>query len=167
MMSKSIFNVATGLLIASWWAHGQTANPCDLNQDGVVDSKDVQAAINMTIGVSPCTANVAGVNVCNVEVVQRVLDASLGSACFTSTGIHTVLLNWSASMSPDVVGYKVYRGTISGGPYTFLAQVGSVTGYYDGAVVSGQTYFYVVTALDNNNNESGYSPETTAIVPNP
>ena len=166
-MSKSILNVATGLFLASVCVLGQATNPCDLNQDSVVDTKDVQAALNMTIGLAPCTANIVGADVCNIEVVQRVLDASLGAACFTSTGIHTVLLNWTASGSSNVVGYKVYRGTVSGGPYTLLAQVGSVTAFRDGTVVSGQTYFYVVTSLDNNNNESGYSAETEAMVPTP
>lgn len=165
-MSISILNFAAGLFLASLCVRG-AANPCDLNGDGVVDSKDVQAAVNMTIGVSPCTANIAGANVCNAEVVQRVLEASLGSACFASTGIHTVILNWTASTSSNVVGYRVYRGTVSGGPYTLLTQVGSATGYRDGTVVSGQTYFYVVTALDNNNNESGHSAESKAVIPTP
>jgi hypothetical protein len=56
---------------------------CDLNQDGVVNSSDYSLAINMALGVSPCTANVVGLNVCNVVVVQRVANAGNGAACLT------------------------------------------------------------------------------------
>src|SRR6516225_6566059 len=37
-------------------AWGQT-NACDLTGDRVVNTADVQAAINISLGISPCTAN--------------------------------------------------------------------------------------------------------------
>jgi len=37
--------------------------------------------------------------------------------------------------------------------------------YTDTNVQSGQTYYYVVTAINSSNQESGYSSEVTAIVP--
>lgn len=74
-----------------------------------------------------------------------------------------VLLSWNAGMSA-VLGYNVYRGTTSGGPYTKLntVLVTSLT-YTDITTASGQTYFYVVTAVANL--ESGFSNEAQAIVP--
>src|SRR2546423_1736994 len=100
--------LAAGLLFSSASAWGQT-NACDLNSDGRVDASDVQAAINMSLGLSSCTANITGSNVCNVVVVQRVINASLGAACFTGTGApHSVSLTWDASASSGVSGYKVY-----------------------------------------------------------
>ena len=56
-------------------------SPCDLNQDGVVNAVDVQSAIEMTLGSVPCTANIDGAGVCNVAIVQRVVNAALGGAC--------------------------------------------------------------------------------------
>ena len=96
-------------------AFAQT-NSCDLNSDGKVDSADVDLATSMALGTSPCTTNIAGTGVCNVVVVQRVVNAVLGGACVT----HYVSLTWTASVSTGVVGYKVYRATTSGGPYTLL-----------------------------------------------
>lgn len=59
-------------------------NACDLNQDGVVNSSDYILAINMSLGTSPCTANIMGADVCNVVVVQRVANASVpGGTCLT------------------------------------------------------------------------------------
>ena len=37
----------------------------------------------------------------------------------------------------------------------------------DNSVVGGQTYYYVVTAVDSSGAESGYSNQTQAVVPSP
>jgi fibronectin type 3 domain-containing protein len=67
-----------------------------------------------------------------------------------------------------LIGYKVYRATQSGGPYAQYTSSPIIdTTYTDSAVQTGQTYFYVVTAVDNNNNESPYSNEAQAVVPSP
>ena len=93
---------------------------------------------------------------------------------WTGTGVegggggspHTVALSWTASNS-NVVGYNVYRGTNSGGPYpdklTSSPQAG--TNFSDGNVTSGTTYYYVATAVDSNNTESVYSNEASANIP--
>lgn len=167
-MSRSILsNVPAILFFVPLCAHGQLGNACDLNNDGVVNAADVQAAIDMSLGTSPCAAYIAGANVCDVVVVQRVIAASLGGPCLTSAGLHVVLLNWTASTSAGVVGYNVYQGTVSGGPYTLLASLGNVTSYTDATVLSGLTYFYVVTALGAGNVESAYSTESQATIPIP
>jgi hypothetical protein len=88
----------------------------------------------------------------------------------TGTGVaptqHTVDLSWSASTG--AVGYNIYRGTVSGGPYTMInSSLDGTTAYTDSTVVSGQTYYYVATAVDGSSNESGYSNQATAIIPNP
>jgi hypothetical protein len=79
---------------------------------------------------------------------------------------HTVALNWNASTSSNVVGYNIYRGSISGGPYTKTnSALNSTTTATDTTVVSGQTYYYVVTAVDSSANESSYSNEVQAVIP--
>lgn len=145
-------------------------SPCDLNQDGVVNAADVQSVIDMTLRSVPCTANIGGANVCNVAIVQRVIDAALGGACVTGTGAvpHSVSLGWTASTSSDVVGYYLFRGPTSGGPYTMLnSSLIAATAFTDNTVASGQTYYYVSTAVDNSNNQSTYSNEASATVPSP
>jgi fibronectin type 3 domain-containing protein len=39
--------------------------------------------------------------------------------------------------------------------------------YRDGTVQSGQTYYYVTTAVDNGGAESSYSSQATAMIPFP
>ena|SRR5215467_7612191 len=155
--------LATGLFFFSLSAWAQS-NPCDLNGDGRVDATDVQAAINMSLGVSSCSANIAGLNVCNVIVVQRVINASMGASCTTSTGLHVVALNWTASTSTGITGYKLYRGTASGGPYTLIQTLGNVTSAIDNTVLSGQTYYYVITAVSSTGAESPFSSPTQATI---
>jgi hypothetical protein len=160
--------LAAGVLIVSTSAWGQSS-ACDLTADGRVDQSDVQSAINMALGLSSCSANVFGAGVCNVVVVQRVINASLpGGSCLTGTGsvAHSVSLNWNASVSPGVTGYKVYRGSVSGGPYTLLTSLGASTNFTDNNVQSGQTYYYVVTAVSSGG-ESSYSNQALAIIPVP
>jgi hypothetical protein len=169
MRRSSLFTLSAltaGLFFSSVSLWGQT-NACDLNGDGTVNSADVQLAINMSLGLTGCTANIAGANVCNVIVVQRVVNASMGGACLTSTGIHSVSLTWAASASAGVAGYSVYRSTSAGGPYNLLSSGVSATSYSDNTVQSGVTYYYVVSAVDGSNNASPYSNQAQAVVPVP
>ncbi len=151
-------------------ANGQAINACDLNADGTVNVSDVQLVTNMTLGTVPCQANIVGSGICNVVVVQRVINAASGGACVTgAVGIpHSVTLSWTASTSPNVTGNNVYRAATAGGPYTKVNTYLAVgTSYTDIAVAAGQTYYYVVTAVDNTNAESTYSNEASATVPSP
>jgi fibronectin type 3 domain-containing protein len=67
-----------------------------------------------------------------------------------------------------VVGYFVYRGTISGGPYERLERnpSGPPT-FADMTVEAGQTYYYVVTSTTADHLESAYSKEVFATIPKP
>jgi hypothetical protein len=81
---------------------------------------------------------------------------------------HSVSLSWNPSGSQGVVGYNVYRGSVSGGPYVQVnTSLDANTNYTDSQVVAGQTYYYVATAVDGNGIESGYSNQTQAVIPTP
>ncbi len=79
---------------------------------------------------------------------------------------HSVALTWHASSG--AVGYNIYRGGVSGGPYSMInTALDASTSYTDTNVSAGTTYYYVVTAVDSSTNESGYSNQATAVVPSP
>ena len=167
MRQRGAATVAAGLFLLPISAWAQAANACDLNQDGSVNIVDVQLAVNMTLGLTPCTSTILGTGVCNVVVVQRVTNAFLSGTCLTGT-THSVTLNWTASTSTNVTGYNVYRGLTSGGPYTKVnASLIVGTTYTDVNVQAGQTYYYVTTAVDSNSNESVYSNQAPAVIPSP
>ncbi|HZQ23866.1 MAG TPA: choice-of-anchor D domain-containing protein [Terriglobales bacterium] len=79
---------------------------------------------------------------------------------------HSVALSWKASTSV-VIGYNVYRGLTSGGPYTMINSLDPTTAYTDSGVQAGQTYYYVTTAVDSGGNESTYSNQVSAAIPTP
>ncbi len=80
---------------------------------------------------------------------------------------HSVDLSWTPSTSA-VSGYNVYRSGQSGGPYSRInSALDTTTLYTDSTVQSGQTYYYVTTAVDSSGNESTYSNQVTAAVPTP
>ena len=83
-----------------------------------------------------------------------------------SSAVHSVTLHWEASSSSNAIGYYVYRSTVSGGSYTRLtSSVVSALKYTDGAVSAGETYYYVVTAVNAGGTQSGYSGEVSATIP--
>jgi fibronectin type 3 domain-containing protein len=79
---------------------------------------------------------------------------------------HSATLTWSASTSPNILNYPVYRSLTTGGPYTQVAAVPITPPltYTDLTVLAGTTYFYVVTAKDANL-ESNNSNQATAVIP--
>lgn len=77
-----------------------------------------------------------------------------------SAGNASVALDWNDNAENDLAGYNVYRGTASGGPYGTKVNGASLvtdSNYTDATATNGDTYYYVVTAVDGNGNESDYS----------
>jgi hypothetical protein len=91
---------------------------------------------------------------------------SLGGIGIAGTP-HRVGLSWAPSAS-SVVGYNIYRGTATGGPYSKInSPLDASSAYTDGSVQGGKTYYYVVKAVDATGMESSPSNEVTAVVPFP
>jgi len=119
-----------------------------------------------------------------VTFTPKASGASSGSITFTSNASngpftasvtgngaaapqHSVSLSWNASTS-TVAGYNVYRGNQAGGPYIAInSSPEPGTSYVDNSVSSGQTYYYVVTAVDSSGTESVYSNQVQAVIPSP
>jgi hypothetical protein len=79
----------------------------------------------------------------------------------------SVSLSWADGNS-GVAGYNVFRSSVSGGPYAQINSGSEPTpAFTDSSVVAGQTYYYVTTAINGSGEQSAYSNEATAVVPNP
>jgi fibronectin type 3 domain-containing protein len=69
-------------------------------------------------------------------------------------------LTWTDSTDPNSASVNIYRSTVSGGPYTLIANVATgVQLYNDYAVTPEITYYYVVTEVNNVGAESAQSPQ--------
>ena len=73
-----------------------------------------------------------------------------------------VLLDWDNNSEKDLLGFRLYRSEISGGPYEVLELSLAGSGFVDQTAVNGTTYYYVVSALDRALNESDPSAEVSA-----
>jgi len=171
MRKKFSLILSFGLLAFTIPASAQTQlNACDLLSQGTVNQADVNAAISMAIGMSTCTANIMGANVCNVVVTQRVVNAALGQGCVVGT--HSVVVSWAASTAGTypIAGYNVFRAP-STNPTAFVqinpAMVSpTALTFTDGAVSNSATYYYAVTAVDTQGNSSAKSTAQSAAIPN-
>jgi len=120
-----------------------------------------------TLSVSFTPATNAGVTG-SVTIMSNATNSPT-AVSLSGTGLqsvsHDAVLSWNASATP-VIGYHVYRGQVSGGPYTKVTSAPvATTSDVDSTVQSGSTYFYTVTSIDSSNVESAFSNETSAIIP--
>ncbi len=105
------------------------------------------------------------INSASVKLAGAGVAAASNSS--SSTAKHSVALDWSPSASA-VIGYFVYRGTTSGGPYAKLtSSIDSAPNYTDGSVSGGNIYYYVVTSVDSEKAESAFSNQVSVTIPNP
>jgi hypothetical protein len=107
----------------------------------------------------------AGVRTANV-IVSDNAPGSPQSVPLSGTGLHDVVLTWTASITPGVTGYYIYRGTVPGGESGTALNPSIVPGtaYVDAAVVPGVLYYYTVKA-SNGSTLSNASDEASGRVP--
>lgn len=84
-----------------------------------------------------------------------------------TAGDGSVSLDWADNGEPDLASYSVYRSTTPGSYGTALAVGINQSDYVDGTVVNGTMYYYVVTAVDAQSNESAVSNEDSATALSP
>ena len=140
-------------------------NASDFAQSNTCGSS-LAAGAKCTIAVM-FTPSVAGTEAASLSIADN-SSGSPQTVPLSGAGTHDVILSWTASTTPGVVGYDVYRGTTSGGPYPTQLNSTPVNGttYCDATAQAGQTYYYVVTAVASNDiTQSADSAQASATVP--
>jgi len=124
-------------------------------------------SVSFTVNFAPQSSGTASASATfNSNASNSSVQESLtGSG--TAAPQHSVALSWNASTSSSVAGYNVYRGVKTGGPYTQIVSMNGDNTFTDSSVQSGQTYFYVTTAVDSAGKESAYSNQSQAAIPTP
>ena len=77
---------------------------------------------------------------------------------------YSVTLAWDASPSPEVTGYRIHLGVVSGF-YTTSGMVGKVTTKTVSGLAGGVTYFFAISAYDASGLESAFSNEISYTTP--
>ncbi len=123
-------------------------------------------SISFKVTFTPVSSGTADANLTFVSDAANTPTTQALTGNGTAPPQHSVNLSWSDNQG--VIGYNVYRGTVSGGPYSKINDVlDPSTSYADSGVSAGKTYYYVVTAVDNSQIESGYSNQAKAVIPSP
>lgn len=79
-----------------------------------------------------------------------------------TAGDGAVSLDWADNGEADFASYTVYRSETSGSYGVALMTGLTASDYVDSTAVNDTLYYYVVTAIDTNNNESSLSVEGSA-----
>jgi pectate lyase len=149
----------------------------DFDRSGFVDMKDFATFANYW-GITDCEQlwNADKNGDCKVDfyevsllaehwlyIAPDVTAPAIPTGLGASAGNATVSLNWNDNTEVDLAGYNIYRSTTSGSGYTKLnSTLLASSDYIDSSVTNNTTYFYVVTAVDTNSNESEYSSAASA-----
>ena len=169
--SLSIFQGMYGTSTLTTVVSGGFSNAISLSASGMPNG--------VTVSFNPSTIPAPGSGTSTMTITVGMIPMGTYPITVTATGggIHQtvtinltitaeVMLSWTASGSPGVAGYNVYRSTVSGGPYTKInSTLDTTTAYNDTAVQDGVTYYYVTTAVNGQGQESSYSNESSAGVP--
>jgi hypothetical protein len=121
---------------------------------------------NVFVNFGPTSAGYAGGTLSVVsDAANSVVQVNVsGTGVTAQVGSHSVTLSWTPSTS-QVTGYNIYRGIVTGGPYAKVSTaIDPDASYMDAGLASG-SYFYVVTSVDQNGVESGYSNEVAVVIP--
>ena len=116
------------------------------------------------LGASAGTVSILSANIPSPASI-RVSGDGVNSTT-TPASRHSVSLSWHASHGRSIAGYRVYRNTVPDTDLILLTEVipADLT-YVDSTVVSGNTYAYVVTAVNSDGEESHHSNEVTVVIP--
>jgi hypothetical protein len=76
-----------------------------------------------------------------------------------------VTLTWNSSTASDVVGYKIYYGTVSH-VYTSSLDAGNTTNIVITGLAEGTTYFFAATTYDSTGDQSDFSDEVSEYIIN-
>jgi endonuclease I len=94
--------------------------------------------------------------------VSDTLPPAVPTGLVATGGDSVVTLDWADNTEPDFAGYRVYRGTAPGGPYSQTGNLATSSSFSDSGLTNGMTLYYTVTAEDFSGNESGASQEANA-----
>ena len=89
----------------------------------------------------------------------------IGVSFFVDAGDDRIGLEWDANMETNLAGYNIYVSYDAGGPYELIGTNDKdTTDFWWYGILSGDNYYFVVTAFNDEALESGYSNEVCAYI---
>jgi hypothetical protein len=114
-----------------------------------------------TVALSPLVAGAASGVLTFTSSAQLLAVTEAVTGTRPPAPTHSANLSWSASSSPDISAYNIYRAVYlsSCGSYSKIngSALDTVTTYSDLQSRMATNYCYATTAVNSSNEESGYS----------
>src|SRR6185437_3591836 len=144
---------------------GITVTGAGFSANGIVNGSMLTPGQSATLTVTFAPTS-GGARSGSVGIASNATN-SPATISLSGTGMHSVVLTWSASPTGGVT-YNVFRGTSPGGEGTTPINTAPITTltFTDTNVTPGTTYYYTVEAVDSGGS-SDPSNEATAVIPNP
>jgi Abnormal spindle-like microcephaly-assoc'd, ASPM-SPD-2-Hydin len=165
--SSSALNASLNATIASVTVSSASSSSSEFVLSGISFPATIAAGQSEPITVT-FTPNAQGTATATLTFMS---DASNGPTVLSLTGSgkapppHWADLTWDAASG--AVSYNVYRKLLTDESYTQINSGDPTAAYTDNNVTAGATYDYVVTALNAENQESGYSNVAQVTIPTP
>jgi hypothetical protein len=142
---------ANGVLVGQ-----ENSAPYDWSLANIIGGTYVLEAIATAAGGQTASATIT------IEAVPDSTPPAVPAALNASAGNGVVSLDWSDVTNSDFASYRVYRSTTPGLYSTAYAILLSQSRFLDVTPTNGTTYYYTVSAVDFNGNESARSAEISA-----
>lgn len=139
----------------------------DLVQSLVFEKTGLSAGVhNVSIKITSGAGAWFGIDAIDIDDTGYLVDPNAPSNPTSLNALSRdskVDLTWTATAtSGSSIYYNIKRSTTEGGPYSTIATTSAIT-YEDSSVISGLTYYYVVSAVVNGA-ESPNSNEASVII---
>jgi hypothetical protein len=96
-----------------------------------------------------------------IAAAAAILLVVLTAEPITQSAVRPISLSWDANPEPDIAGYIVHVGNVSGGANEHY-DVGNTTSFVFSAALPGQRYYFTVSAYTVDRIESPQSEEVSA-----
>jgi hypothetical protein len=164
-MACSVYlsNAATASTVINLSASGSA-----LQAPSAVTVKAGSTSVGFNITASAVSTTESATLTATLGGASQTYSIQLMSSSGSTTQQHKVQLNWNppSSSTSTITGYNVYRATLGASSYALLTpSLDTQMTYTDAGVLSGSTYNYVVTSVDNKGMESIPSDSTQVTIP--
>ncbi|MBN2074492.1 MAG: hypothetical protein JW762_02965 [Dehalococcoidales bacterium] len=126
----------------------------------ITDPQYFIAGFRLRFDTTGLTERFEEANIDDVIITTDTIPPNNPTGLIASGGPEQISLDWNDSTDEDIWTYNVYRSLTSSVNFTKINSSPVYGSYYvDSNLYGGGQYFYMVTALDYGNNESGFSNE--------
>jgi hypothetical protein len=95
-------------------------------------------------------------------IIEETAQISTPKGIKLTSGNYSLKIDWDSILSSKIKGYRIYRDTVPN-PKKLRIEVGNICGFVDKLLMLNKKYYYQITAIDKQGNETDKSIEVFGI----